>query len=252
MTSNATSTPTLGHIAYDAYGSHPGPVGSWATFDGRTMPFWEELNTDNGRLTQERWEIAVAAAIAEHERRKAPTPTLDVAEVISRLEGSHEYQAHFNPVRRALRVAVPHGEDPGRWLEIGEETLRRLHQGGTGAVTMALQLMLAGPRGGRADAVGAPEEPGDSGGPVASLSLTAWTPESGEALTHFFTQQTTAARTGAAPSLFEVCSATRDLAEAARAIADINGTRSVAELVEDVAKALHARVGALASPHVES
>jgi len=60
MTSNATSIPTLGRIAFDAYGSHPGPFGKWATFDGRPVPTWDELNADSGKLTQERWEIGVA------------------------------------------------------------------------------------------------------------------------------------------------------------------------------------------------
>ena len=117
-------------------------------------------------------------------------PTLDVAGVISRLERSHEYQAQFDPVRGALRVVVPHGEDPGRWLDVSESVLPRLHEGGTDAVAMALLLMMDGPRGGRAEAI----------------------TEEAEARVDPFLME-----------LSEISGATRDLAEAARAIAGIDG-----------------------------
>jgi len=74
MTSSNGSPPTLGQVAFEAYGNHPGKHGAWTTFDGRPMPKWGDLkigDSESGSLTATRWEVAVAAAIAEHERRKA-------------------------------------------------------------------------------------------------------------------------------------------------------------------------------------
>jgi hypothetical protein len=58
---------SLGQVGFDAYGE----AGSkpWKTFDGRDMPRWSALQGDAGVLTQERWDAAAKAVIAEHERR---------------------------------------------------------------------------------------------------------------------------------------------------------------------------------------
>lgn len=57
---------SLGQVAYDAYGNHPGPHGAWKTYDGRPMPVWPDYSdtakNPGGPLTQERWEVAVRAA----------------------------------------------------------------------------------------------------------------------------------------------------------------------------------------------
>ncbi|PTL79100.1 hypothetical protein [Vitiosangium sp. GDMCC 1.1324] len=112
MTTPTNSTPataaeptSFGQVGFDAYGNHPGPFGRWATFDGRPIPTWNELSdhpAGSRALTQERWEVAAQAIIAEHERRKAVgrsgkglkagefTITVEAAEAeatMSRLEG---------------------------------------------------------------------------------------------------------------------------------------------------------------------
>jgi hypothetical protein len=65
---------SLAQVAFEAYGEEPGPKGPWTTFDGRPMPKWEELNGEGGALTQHRWDVAIQAAISEHERRKTAPP----------------------------------------------------------------------------------------------------------------------------------------------------------------------------------
>lgn len=65
---------SLAQVAFEAYGEEPGPKGPWTTFDGRQMPRWHELNGEGGTLTQHRWDVAIAAVIAEHERRKTTPP----------------------------------------------------------------------------------------------------------------------------------------------------------------------------------
>lgn len=61
---------TLGQVAFESYGEEPGAHGPWKTFDGRTMPTWEQLQGEAGELTKRRWEVGVGAAVEEHERRK--------------------------------------------------------------------------------------------------------------------------------------------------------------------------------------
>lgn len=53
----------LSRKAFDAYGDLPGLHGPWKTFDGRPMPKWDDLNTDAGVLTQNRWGAAVKAVL---------------------------------------------------------------------------------------------------------------------------------------------------------------------------------------------
>lgn len=53
---------SLGQVGYEAYGA----LASWKTFDGRSMPTWEQLGeTDTGRETQRRWEGAALAITSE-------------------------------------------------------------------------------------------------------------------------------------------------------------------------------------------
>jgi hypothetical protein len=162
MTSSASSTPTLtlGRIAFEAYGNHPGPYGRWATFDGRPMPGWEELDTESGKLTRERWEVGIMAAIAEHERRTKPQDGLAVGKVSVSLDTS-EFQKQ---VAELAELTESSGVDP----------------------------FLLG--------------------------------------------------------IQEIASATRELAEARRAIALIEGAGHLRALIDDVTKALRARVLDMAAP----
>lgn len=189
MTSDPSSrpitTPTFGRIGYDAYGEHPSAHGPWTTFDGRPMPTWGEYSAagpgSSGAFTQERWERAAAAIIAEYERRKATAPSTQ-------------------------------------------------------------------------------EEP-QSREVVASLTLTAWTPETGAALVDLAKQRVAVGVDPGASDegridpflmgLSEIATAIRDLAEATRAVEDLRASHPVESLIEDATKALHARVNALASPPAE-
>lgn len=55
---------SVGEVGYEAYGNHAGPGGPFTTFDGRPMPQWDELSkTEQGRLTQARWETAAQAIL---------------------------------------------------------------------------------------------------------------------------------------------------------------------------------------------
>jgi hypothetical protein len=55
---------SMGEIGYEADGEHAGPGGPYTTFDGRPMPRWDELSaTEQGRLTQARWETAAQAIL---------------------------------------------------------------------------------------------------------------------------------------------------------------------------------------------
>jgi hypothetical protein len=65
----STMEKKLGQIGFEAYGDKAGAHGPWKTFDGRPMPKWGELSGDAGVLTQERWDEAARAIVAEHERR---------------------------------------------------------------------------------------------------------------------------------------------------------------------------------------
>jgi hypothetical protein len=48
---------SLGEVAFNAYGSTPGPHGPWTTYDDKTMPQWSDV----APLTRERWEAAARA-----------------------------------------------------------------------------------------------------------------------------------------------------------------------------------------------
>ncbi|MCY1080286.1 hypothetical protein [Archangium lansingense] len=195
MTTQSSSTPantyTLGRIGYDAYGNHPSAHGPWTTFDGRSMPKWEEYSAagpgSSGAFTQERWERAAAAVIAEHEGRQA---------------GGLKRIGEFS-------IAVNTSE--------AEASMSRLE---ARAETLVASLR-------EADTLMTKLEP-----PAPSATL------ANEGRIDPFLM-----------GISEIASAIRDLAEATRAAG--GDSAPVAELVEDVTKALHNRVRVLASPPSE-
>ncbi|WNG57398.1 hypothetical protein F0U59_23495 [Archangium gephyra] len=106
------------------------------------------------------------------------------------------------------------------------------------------------------------EEPSRPQEMTASLTMTAWTPESGVALVNFAQTRATGVPLVDTISINEgrvdpfllgisdIASATRDLAEAARVAYDIKHTALIV-LTSNVAQALDSRVSALASPPAE-
>ncbi|QRK08067.1 hypothetical protein JQX13_50335 [Archangium violaceum] len=239
MTTPTSSSPThstepvsFGQIGFDAYGNHPGPYGKWATFDGRPMPSWNELGQNipagSGALTQERWDVAAQAIIAEYERRKAAArPKSPVYVGTINVDASQAMESLAELESRATSVCAT--------LERANSLSEKL--GSSEASTAATTTQET------------PES-----GPVASMTLTAWTPEAGAAVVRL--------AQGSVPAgvvedegridpflmgLSEIAAATRDLAEAQRAIAACDDSDGpVAELIDDVTEALHTRVKALA------
>ncbi|HZI06202.1 MAG TPA: hypothetical protein VEZ71_19375 [Archangium sp.] len=196
MSTQSSSTPsvppTFGRIGYDAYGEHSSSHGPWTTFDGRTMPKWEEYSAagpgSGGAFTQERWEKAAEAIIAAYERSKA-NGRMRVGEFYVEVNTS-EAEAAMSRLESRSEALVAN-------LEKVEPLLAKLEQSAVGP---------------RVDTINISE------GQIDPFLM----------------------------GISEIASATRDLAEASKAVPV--DAEVIADLIEDTAKALHARVGALASP----
>jgi hypothetical protein len=155
-------------------------------------------------------------------------------------------------IEEAGRRETEQRNGPGGFLLRIRDLLSRLWSGGQEVTEEAEEDLYDEP---------ADEEPG----PVASMTLTAWTPETGEALVNFAQGRVAELRHGPGVppgdtinissegqidrflmGISEIASATRDLAEASKAV-DLSGT-DVIDLIYDVTKVLHSRVKALAPP----